>query len=149
MDLLTAENAIVTRLEDQIKATLTTDFDSPLIQSFPKNPTEHFESIGPNGEILVRFDSQSPEPPEPNREKVIVQNGPINWAIWIIKQDLTNHGGIYDTIDKIKDALIGWTITDWDDSSPMYLTNVQFIEEKGGFWFYEMMFQHIIEESET
>lgn len=148
MDLLAAENAIVTRLDNQVKSSLKSDFGAPKIQSFPQNPTDHFESISPVGEILVRFESMSAEAPEPNRVGTIVQDILINWSIWIISPNLITHTGVYTYIDKVKDALTGWTITDWYDSSPMYLQNTNFIQEEGGFWYYEMLFQHQLAESE-
>jgi hypothetical protein len=149
MNILTAENAIITRLQDQIKSTLTSDFDAPLIQSFPKDPNIHFESINPQGEILVRFDSSNPDLPIANRESVIVQDMPINWGVWIVTNNLVEHTGAYEWISAVKDALTGWAVSDWADSTPLYCTNIQLIEESGGIWFYEMMFQHFLEESET
>lgn len=151
MNLLTAENAIIARLEDQIKATSTTDFDAPVVQAFPQDPTVHFENTHPNGEILVRFDGFIPDLPEPNRESVIVQNIPINWAIWIVMPNLIEHDGIYNWINKVKNALTGWyyTATTLKDWGPFYCTNCQFVEEKGGLWVYEMAFQQVLEESEA
>lgn len=149
MNLLEAENAIVTRLETQIKASLSSDFDAPKIQSFPQDPLSHFESISPNGEILVIFESLNPELPEPNREGVIVQQIAINWNVWIVHPNLTSHTGVYSLMEDVKDALTGWTVTDWDDSTPMYMTNADFIDEQGGNWYYGMTFQHILEESEA
>jgi len=156
MNLLEAENAIKTRLEAQIKATATTDFDAPIVDSFPKDPVQHFENINPQGEILVIFAGAVPTIPEPNREGVVVQDVAIDWVVSVVMPNLTSHTGIYNWIEKVKDALTGWHIgddtdagTEWDNSGPMYCTNIQFIEEQGGIWYYEMTFQHILEESET
>lgn len=149
MDILTAENAILSRLEDQIKSTLTSDFESPKFSSFPQDPTTYFENLSSQGEILVRFGGSTPSIPVPNRESIITQDLPIDWAIWIISPNLITHTGVYNWIEKVKEALTGWAVTEWADSTPMYCTNIQFIDEDGGIWFYEMTFQHVLKESEA
>lgn len=149
MNLLTAENAIVTRLEAQIKSTDTSDLTAPKIQSFPQEPEIHFENINAQGEILVRLEFGDGSIPIANRESVINQDINVNWGIYIVHPQLVTHTGIYNWIEKIKDALTGWAVTEWADSTPLYMTNFSFIEESGGIWMYQMIFQHTLEESEA
>lgn len=158
MNLLTAQNAIIARLKDQIKAEDSTDFQAPKIDSFPRDPTQYFDSIHSNGEILIRFERFVSEQPEPNRSNYIVQNLSIEWSIWIVSRDLINPTnktkGAYYYIDKVKDALSGWTIsltegsttTTWNDSTPIYFTNGEFVEESEGVWFYALTIEHVLEE---
>ena len=148
MDLLAAETAIIERLKTQIVSGLSSNLSAPRVDSFPQDPRQHFENLSPTGEILVRFNDALGSDPDPNRNSVIVQNFIPNWSIWIVMPNLVTHTGIYNWIEKVKDALTGWTITGWDDSTPLYCNNIGFIDEKGGNWFYEMNFTCETEESE-
>ena len=154
MDLQLAEKAIVARLKSQIEAESETDFNAPAIQSFPENPLQHFESINPKGEILVAFGGADLTDPEPNRGKVVTQEITISWSIWVIHKNLVQHDGVYSIITAVKDALTNWTLTytdqgdttTWDDSSPFWLSSVDFLDQQSGNWFYELVFKQILEE---
>jgi len=148
MDILAAENAIVARIDDQIRSSTTTDFQAPKVKSFPDNPVTHFENINKTGEILVRLDSVSANTPEPNRTSTITQELTVNWSIYVLHRNLKAHQGVYAYIEAVKSALTGWTITDLDDATPMWMIDTNFVEEQGGVWIYEMSFQYTYEESE-
>ena len=149
MDILTAENAIVTRLEDQIKSTLTSDLSAPKFESFPQDPETYLENINPQGAILVRLENGDATVPIPNRESVVVQDISTNWGIYIVHPQLVTHTGVYEWMRKIKDALTGWAITELPESTPLYMTQFGFVEESGGIWMYQMIFRQGLEESEA
>lgn len=154
MDLVLAEKAIIARLKDQLNTSVASDFDVPYIQSFPENPPEHFESLSPDGEILVHFSRQLASIPEPKRTSEIIQDINLEWELWLIYPELVEHSAAYPWLTAIKNALNGWTLTytdqgsttTWDDSSPLFMTDVELVLQLGGIWYYRMNFQHIIEE---
>jgi hypothetical protein len=147
MNILTAENAIVTRLKAVI-----TGVTAPSIQAFPNNPQDFFKRLHGNGAILVRFASSTYTEPLRNRQKVILQDRTGRWLITIVHRNLsptTGHTGLYTFLTSVRQALTGYTVTNQADSSMMYPVRDGYAGYEEGKWFYEIEFEHTWPEDNT
>jgi len=148
MNLLTAEQDIIARLTTVFKDIDTPKNRShPKIESFPRDPAQFYEALRPEGAILVRYESSIYEPPEPNRNKTIVQDRTASWIISIVHRGLIDHDGVYAKMANVRTALTGYSLSDYAESTVLYPVSDRFVEEVGGVWHYEIVFQHTIPET--
>jgi len=150
MNLLTIEKDLVARLAAQI--------NSIEIRSFPDNPEQYFRTLRSNGAILVRYDSSDYEIPIVNKNETRIQQRTARWIIVIVYRGLVYHNnpsgdeGVYMRMQDVRQALTGYTPgtqsgSAISDSTIMYPIRDQFLDNVGNLWFYEMTFEHALEET--
>jgi len=143
MNLETFEDAIISRLKDQIS--------NIQIESFPQDPIE-YQLTHAKGAVLVRYNNSDYTEPEPNEEGIAVTPRRLNWTINIAQRGLRYqdaHQGIYSILEQIRVALTGYTPTGFQDSSILWPTGDAFLFEEDGIWWYYINFANDYPEAET
>ena len=145
MDLAAVEDDIVAKLTTVIS---DTNID---IRSWPNDPA-FFQSLKQGGAILVRYAGSDYLPPEPNRQKKVIQDRSPQWNIDIIQKSLKKfkaHQGIYTLIESIRAALTGYTITGLSDAGVMWPISDNFTEEAAGTYVYTLVYTFTFPEAEA
>jgi len=145
MDLTVVEDDIKARLVAQIVA------DVPEIRSWPNNPAD-YQFIHPIGAVLLRYNGDNSETPVPNQQKKAVQLRTVSWLVGVITKNLSRedgHQGAYDILEKVRAALVGYTISTLDDASIIWHDSTQLLQEVGGTWIYTMTFTFTFPEGEA
>lgn len=117
MDIKAAENQIQTVLDSSISNS----------KQVRVNLNEFSKQLNSTFDVQVQFSGKDYEKPEPNRQKTLVQNTVYRWNILCIWKNLKSHQDCYARFEEIKNALKGLTLTGWEDFSPLYPTQLDFI----------------------
>jgi len=143
MNLITVENDII--------AKLIADISGVKVESWPDNPAD-YRLLHPGGALLIRYQGSTYPTPEPNSQKIVVQDRVSNWEISIMQQSLKDtkgQHGIYTLLESVRASLTGYTITGLADASIMYPTGDSFTREDAGMWLYSMAFAFTFPEAEV
>jgi len=148
MNLNTIENYIIT--------TLTTDVSGVLVKAWPNNPSEYLKEFSaPKGALLVRYNGSNYTLPDPNSQKVLIQDRDMEWVVTIFMRNAFGHDatgvyadGIYTLIEAVRSSLSGNTTTGLTDLTVFYPLRDGFVDEINGVWIYEMAFGVIGPETE-
>lgn len=135
MDIKDLESAIVNKL----KAALP----NLLVEAYPDNPSS-FKMIHPKGAVLVHYSGSKFNPSL--FEEVIVQERKLTYDLIILNRSLRGNSGIYETMDKIREALTGFQ---YDDTTKFYPIDEEFILEENGLWQYGMRFESFTKHVES
>lgn len=117
-------------LEQAILARLKQKLSDVAIEPYPDKPSEYV-LIHPNAAVLVRYvssDYQNPLSPD-----IIAQDREINFELAIIARSLTDNRGVYELLEDIRQALMGWRIEGFEK---FYYTRDEFVAENDGIWQY-------------
>ena len=137
MDLSAIEKEIVARLKTTI-----TPSNEHLVRAFP-NDLEEIRKLHPKGGILVRYLGSENTNPEPNQQKISVQDETQNWQILIVNRNLNlerPHDGVYELVKLVKEKLTGFTPASAIESTIMYPIRDRFITHNLGMWVHEVIF---------
>ena len=148
MNLNTIENYIITKL--------TADVSGVLVKAWPNSPQEFLsEFTAPKGALLVRYNGSNYTLPEPNSQKVLIQDRDMEWIVTIFMRNAFGHDatgnyadGIYTLIEGVRNSLSGETVTTLTDLTVFYPIRDNFVNEYNGVWVYEMAFGVIGPETE-
>ena len=135
MDIKELETAIVNKL----KAALT----DLLVEVYPDNPSS-FRMIHPKGAVLVHYSGSKFNPSL--FEEVIVQERKLTYDLIVLNRSLRGNSGIYETMDKTREALTGFQ---YDDTTKFYPIDEEFILEENGLWQYGMKFEALTKHIES
>ena len=127
MDIKDLESAIVNTLKEALP--------DLLVEAYPDNPSS-FKMIHPKGAVLVHYSGSKFNPSL--FEEVIVQERKLTYDFIILSRSLRGNSGIYETMDKIREALTGFQ---YDDTTKFYPIDEEFILEENGLWQYGMRFE--------
>lgn len=127
MQITDFEKAIIDKLKENI-----TDM---AVEAYPDNP-DTYKLIHPKGAILVHYSGSKFL--NPMYEEVIIQERKINYDIIIVAKSLRGNGGIYETMDKVRETLTGFKN---QDTLKMYPIDEEYIHQDNGLWQYGMRFE--------
>lgn len=127
MDIKELETAIVNKLKIALP--------DLLIEAYPDNPSS-FKMIHPKGAVLVHYSGSKFNPSL--FEEVIVQERKLTYDLIVLNRSLRGNSGIYETMDKIREALTGFQ---YEDTTKFYPIDEEFILEENGLWQYGMRFE--------
>ncbi len=131
MSINTVENNIIAQLKANI-----TDLK---IEGFPDKPGD-YKLLHPKGAILVHFRGGSYSEPEENA--FIQQTVNLEFELTLLVKGLRHKSGAYAYINSITSALTGFTP---QGCKKMYLTKINFLNEKNGLWQYALFFTVLTE----
>lgn len=135
MNITTLETAIVNKLKQALP--------DLLIEAYPDHPSS-FKMIHPKGAVLVHYSGSKFLPSL--FEEVIVQERKVSYDLIILNRSLRGNGGIYDTMDKVREALTGFQT---EDTTKFYPLEEEFILEENGLWQYGMRFESFTKHIES
>lgn len=127
MDIKNLEAAIVNRLK--------TTLPDLLVEAYPDNPST-FKMIHPKGAVLIHYSGSKFN--SSLFEEVIIQERKLTYDLIILNRSLRSNGGIYETMDKIRESLTGYQ---YDPTTKFYPIDEEFILEENGLWQYAMRFE--------
>jgi hypothetical protein len=144
MDIKELETAIVTKIKEALP--------DLLVEAYPDHPSS-FKMIHPKGAILVHYSGSRFLPSL--FEEVIVQERKVSYDLILLNRSLRSNGGIYDTMDKVREALTGFQVavpltSEGEDplrtnvlplATKFYPLEEEFILEENGLWQYGMRFE--------
>ena len=136
MDLLAAEQDIVSQLDG--------DISGVKVQSFPSSQQD-YRLLAKDGAILVRYNRSIYADPVDNRKKGVSQIRTLEWVISIIHRNLQKHDGVYAVLEAVRASLTGYTVNSIAYSTVLVPVSDGFISTEGGKWVYEIVFHHDIE----
>ena len=129
------ETAIVTQLKEFLP--------DLLVEAYPDHPSS-FKMIHPKGAVLVHYSGSKFMPSL--FEEVIVQERKVSYDLILLNRSLRGNGGIYDTMDKVREALTGFQT---EDTTKFYPLEEEFILEENGLWQYGMRFESFTKHIES
>jgi hypothetical protein len=137
MDIKSAENEI----KAEIVANLTAQAEVRI------NLVENSKRINNNFDVQVRFTGKRFNSPLPNRQKQMVQTVVYEWALLCTWRNLKSHQDCYEHLEDVKTALKGFTPTGWEEFSPLYPVNFDYIGNgEDGEYIWEFKFEIVGEE---
>jgi hypothetical protein len=122
MHIKDLETAIVNKLKDALS--------DLLVEAYPDHPSS-FKMIHPKGAVLVHYSGSKFLPSL--FEEVIVQERKVSYDLILLNRSLRGNGGIYDTMDKVRETLTGFQT---EDTTKFYPLEEEFILEENGLWQY-------------
>jgi len=149
MDLLGAENDII--------AKLAADITSIPVRTYPNTQFDIYKIIQKDGAILVHYNGSTYDDAIPKRSKKVIQNRVIQWAIVLAYRGITGPNietvrtAAYDYLEAIRASLTGYTVNSMDYSEVLRPVRDSIIaqDKDKGIWFYELIFQHGLNEVEA
>ena len=142
MDLITAENEIVTQLRT---------ISGIKVQSWPDDPAEFINGF-PSEIVLVRYDGSNYDEAEPNNQLKVIQNRGLSWDISILSKsfkETKKHQGAYSFIKSIREKLTGFTLPSFPDATVLMPVSDQFVSETRGFHVYSCIYEFKFPEAEA
>jgi len=148
MDLLGAENDII--------AKLSTDITEIPVQSYPNTQTEIYRILQKDGAALVHYNGSAYQNADGRRSKKVVQQRVAQWAVILAYRGITGpnkttvRSSAYSYLEAIRQSLTGYTVNSLSQSEVMRPVRDSIIaqDKDKGVWFYQMIFQHAIDEVE-
>lgn len=135
MNITALETAIVTQLKEALP--------NLLVEAYPDHPSS-FKMIHPKGAVLVHYSGSKFLPSL--FEEVIVQERKVSYDLILLNRSLRGNGGIYDTMDKVREAFTGFQT---EDTTKFYPLEEEFILEENGLWQYGMRFESFTKHVES
>lgn len=135
MNIKDLETAIVNKLKVALP--------DLLVEAYPDNPSS-FKMIHPKGAVLIHYSGSKFNPSL--FEEVIVQERKLTYDLIVLNRSLRGNSGIYETMDKIREALTGFQ---YDDTTRFYPIDEEFILEENGLWQYGMRFESFTKHVES
>jgi hypothetical protein len=127
MNITALETAIVNKLKEALP--------NLLVEAYPDHPSS-FKMIHPKGAVLVHYSGSKFLPSL--FEEVIVQERKVSYDLILLNRSLRGNGGIYDTMDNVREALTGFQT---EETTKFYPLEEEFILEENGLWQYGMRFE--------